>query len=185
MSEVWLESVIRRFQRIPANAIEKDYYAPFDKLLNTEFDTRSRYTVAPQSFPISSSHKSIDFYIEYQVQLEDKPVLIVEVKAENNLKSLSSRKEADHQMRDRLVDLYEECPLDKLYGISFFGTYYSIYCLSKDSMIIYPNAISDSIHRIIDTAPMANWKENILVHDGAIRLKEIFNIIIQKCESVF
>jgi len=182
MSNVWLDSVIRRFQRIPNNPTEKDYYAPFDKLLNSEFDTHDKYTVAPQSFPISSSYKSIDFYIEYQIQLEDKPILIIEIKIENKLKSLSSRKEADSQIRQRLVDIYEECPLNKLYGISFFGTYYSIYYLDKGTMKIYPDAINDDINKIIDVAPVENWNKNIMNTQDAIKLKNIFTKIIDDCE---
>lgn len=184
MSGIWLDSVVKRFERIPTNAIENDYYAPFNKLLNTEFDTRSKYTVAPQSFPIPSSYKSIDFYIEYQIQLEDKPVLIIEIKAEKNIKSLSSRKEADYQMRSRLTDMYEECPLDNLYGISFFGTYYSTYYLDKNDMVIYPDAINDSIHKVIDTAPLANWNKNIMNNINAMELRNTFARIIGQCESL-
>lgn len=183
MSNVWLESVVKRFKRIPNNPSEKDYYAPFDKLLNTEFDTKDKYTVAPQSFPVPKSYNSIDFYIEYEVQLEDKPILIIEIKVENNKKLLACRKEADNQLRQRLVELYELCPLNKLYGISFFGTYYSVYCLDKETMKIYPDAINDDSHIIVDTAPIKNWDKNIMNHADAVNLKKLFTDIVNECET--
>jgi hypothetical protein len=56
-----------------------------------------------------------------------KPVLLVEVKDDSWLSRLATRERADAQMRERYEDVLVDCPLTKLYGISFIGTKMRVY----------------------------------------------------------
>jgi len=60
--------------------------------------------------------------IEFEVLLEDKPALFVEINEPRKIALKSVREEADNQMRKRMGDLAPSCPPDTLNGVSAFGT---------------------------------------------------------------
>ena len=110
----WPPQVIKRFSTIPVNARENDFYAPYNKLLYSLFPADSNFTVAPQSYTLLDSRDSVNFIIELEVLLEDKPVCFLEIKEPRKIILKSSRTEADNQMRKRMGDLAPICPLDTL-----------------------------------------------------------------------
>lgn len=184
MALVWNKYVVKRFQSIPPNPRENDFHAPYDKLLNTEFKTDGRFTVAPQAYPQRDTRETIDFFVEYTIEIDDKPVFIVEIKSPSKLTVSSSREEADFQLRRRLIDIAPLCPLDTLYGMSAFGTQYAIYKYSKSNRFIEPRVIPSDPVYITDTAPVERWGKDLMKNDGAIELRKLFQIIIESCEDI-
>ncbi|KAJ3392225.1 hypothetical protein HDU92_008577 [Lobulomyces angularis] len=61
----------------------------------------------------------------------------------------SSRQEANEQLRKRLIDIGPLCPLGDLYGVSTFGTKYTIYNYIKDNHCIEPLP-TPSNHNLIE-----------------------------------
>ncbi|KAH9958035.1 hypothetical protein BC827DRAFT_1137014, partial [Russula dissimulans] len=112
----WPQHVLKPFQTVPPNPRETDFYAPWNKLLNTLFPVDSDFTVAPH--PLPHSRDSID----YAVLLGDAPVLVVEIKEPGKIRHASVRADVDRQIRDRLIDLAPSCPLRTLRAFSVFGT---------------------------------------------------------------
>ncbi|KAI9464036.1 hypothetical protein BJY52DRAFT_1251206 [Lactarius psammicola] len=179
----WASKITKRFNTIPANARENDYYAPYNKLLYTLFPADSDYTVAPQSYSVLNSRGSVDFIIEFEVLLEDKPVLFLEIEEPKKIAFQSAREEADNQMRKRMVDLAPACPLDTLSGVSAFGTQLSFYTYDKQTRIL-PARISPHPHMETDTAPLNHWDCNILEDEGAQRFQDLVAEIKRKCDRL-
>ena len=94
----WSHNIINRFNSIPDNPWENDFYAPYNKLLSILFPADSQYTVAPQANPYNNSRDSVDFIIEFHVLYDDVPIFVVEVKASSAFIWPSKREEADVQM---------------------------------------------------------------------------------------
>ncbi|KIM32786.1 hypothetical protein M408DRAFT_35819, partial [Serendipita vermifera MAFF 305830] len=104
------------------------YYSGYNKLLTHCFRDTLDYTVAPQAPPPAAPREAVDFMVWLLVFDEDlKPVLLVEVRDEIWLSRPSTRERADAQMRERYEDISADCPLTKLYGISFIGTRMRVY----------------------------------------------------------
>jgi hypothetical protein len=178
----WPEKVIKRFRTIPPNARENDFYAPY-KILYTLFPADSDYTVAPQSYSVLDSRDSVDFIIEFEVLLEDKPVLFVEIKEPRKITFKSAREEADNQMRKRMGDLAPGCPLDTLNGVSAFGTRIAFYTYDKQTRI-FPSRISPDPERETDTAPLDRWDCDVLEDDGSQRFQDLVAVIKMKCDQL-
>ena len=178
----WPPKITRRFSTVPANARENDYYAPYNKLLYTLFPADSDYTVAPQSYSLLDSRNSVDFIIEFEVRLEDKPVLFLQIKEPRKIAFKSAREEADNQMRKRMGDLAAVCPLDTLYGLSAFGTQLSFYTYDKQTRIL-PTRIPAHQDMETDAAPLNRWDCNILEDEGAQLLQDLVAEIKRKCDQ--
>jgi hypothetical protein len=172
---------------VPSNPLEKDYYPPWNKLLNYLFPPNSNFTVCPQSWPTRET-KAIDFYVDFrpsfllEIMVKRVVVMVVELKnGASELNSLSARREADTQIRTRLVDLagMGNFPLQKLYGISAFGTHMRLYTATKAQGVINlsppPNEPPEgtSVHAVWDVAPQEGWSDDIMTRAGADKLSLI------------
>jgi len=176
----WSAKIIKPFSTVPANVRENDFYGPYNKLLYTLFPADSDYTVAPQTYSLINSW---DFIIEFEVLLEDKPILLLEVKEPTKIALKSAREEADQRMRKRMRDLAPICPLDTLNGMSDFGTQLSFYTYDKETRIL-PAHIHPHPELEIDTAPLNRWDCNILEDEGAQRFQDLIAEIKSKCEQL-
>jgi len=124
-----LQRVFEILKERPANtAQESRYYPGYNKMLAHCFRDTLDYTIAPQAPPPTATREAVDFMVWLLVFDEDlKPVLLVEVKDDSWLSRPATRERADAQMRERYEDVLAECPLTKLYGISFIGTKMRVY----------------------------------------------------------
>ncbi len=100
----WPTLVVRQFEKVPATPTEADFHGPYNKLLYTLFPANTAFTVVPQFMP--TSRESADFLIYFEVMLEDRPVLIVELKSPGDLRYASKREAADKQIRGHIRDLF-------------------------------------------------------------------------------
>ena len=182
----WPKHVQARFDSIPVNPRENDYYAPYNKLLYSLFPADTPFTVAPQSYPLPESRESLDFLIEYQILLDNVPVFILEIKSITKFAFVSSREEADQQIRKRLRDLVDVCPLLQLHAVSAFGTKLCFYVASSGQrrMTVTPARINADAELLVDTAPRARWDCDILEEQGAIRFRDVIEQIKKGCADL-
>jgi len=108
-------------------------------------------------------------------------VFLLEVKAPGSLQFMSSREEADRQMRKRLADLTPLCPLSLLRGVSAFGTKIAYYTGDKAARRITPQMITGSTEEMTDVAPSMWWDSDILEVDGGTRLKRTLEQVLNEC----
>jgi len=109
---LWSEEVIYQFQTVPPNvdAKEHDFHGPYNKLLNFLFPLETKFTIVPQY------HKSnflllSDYIVCFQIDLNNRPVFILELKRPSNLGSIPAREMADMHIRKQLSDLEGQLPI--------------------------------------------------------------------------
>ena len=139
------------------------------KIISTEFEGGVD-TWQPSG---STPRDSVDFSVIFKVERDRVPVLFVEVKAFKNISSLSARKEADSQIRQRFIDFYDATPTVST-GISAFGHTICKYELNKEDNFVTPEAIPDSIKYIVDVAPRERWDLDLTTDVGGDRILAIF-----------
>jgi len=186
MTTIWSEHIDARFQDVPSNPLEKDYYPPYNKLLNYLFPPDGPFTVSPQSYPIRDA-LSVDFYIEYHILRENVVVFILEVKNGPRFTSLGARQEADDQIRRCLLELTDHCPLPKLRAASAFGTqlcFYEAEAVQGGIAIRPPRIRSDDPDISLDTAPRERWNCDVMEATGAQRLRTVVDEIVGDCTTI-
>ncbi|KAJ7089326.1 hypothetical protein B0H15DRAFT_885465 [Mycena belliarum] len=179
----WPDSVLRRFRAVPLNPRENDLYGPWNKLLSYLFPPSSDFTVAPQSYLLSTSHGTADFVVEYEILYNNVPVLIVEIKPPGNLRLPSAREDADTLIRRRIRDLSEGCLLPTLHAVSAFGTQLAFYSRAQGQQIA-PGGIAPDPVRLTDTAPLHWWSCDVLEEEGRQRFRSLTTEIVQACENL-
>ncbi|KIJ47964.1 hypothetical protein M422DRAFT_28505, partial [Sphaerobolus stellatus SS14] len=181
---MWPDKIIRQFNTVPHNPSESDYHGPYNKLLYTLFPLDSDFVVVPQYLP--DSRNAAEFIVMFEILLLNRPVLILELKPPSHHNVLSKRKAADEQIRSRMVDLVEACPLETLYAVCALGTKLCFYSLNTtdNKVQIVPAAIPRDPARINDTAPKNRWDCDILEPVGEGRLREIVQTIIDECAAL-
>ncbi|KXN68035.1 hypothetical protein CONCODRAFT_24392, partial [Conidiobolus coronatus NRRL 28638] len=79
-------------------------YPIYNTILVIAFPPVENYIVAPQTYP-KDSKESIEFSIEYDLIVTNKLVGFMEIKPEYDYDNISSRLNADTQMRKRFAQL--------------------------------------------------------------------------------
>ncbi|KXN64859.1 hypothetical protein CONCODRAFT_44957 [Conidiobolus coronatus NRRL 28638] len=182
--QLFPEYIKNRFKIIKRGNIEKDYYPPYNILLTEYFPAYEGYSVAPVAQPVGE-RDSIDFTVEYVVECNAKPVMFLEIKAPDDFEKDSKRQEADEQMRRRFRQLIDDCPdfINKLYGLSAFGTKMAYYTLDTEERKITPLKIKDDDIYIKDTAPKKWWDSDMLQQGGEQRFLEVVEEIKARCRD--
>ena len=88
----------------------------------------------------------------------------------------SSRKAADEQMRERVLDFTAastSISIPKLYGISALGTWFCVYEYTPLSRSLTPLRIDSQPDFVTDTAPKERWNLDFLEPQGEARLKQV------------
>jgi len=180
MTDVWGEDLVLDFEEVRNNALEQNFYGPYNKLLYKIFN-RNGFSVTPQVYPVLERKERIDFFVEYRVTVHKQVVFILEVKAPGSLQFMSSREEADRQMRKRLADLTPLCPLPSLRGVSAFGTRIAYYTGNKAARRIVPQMIIGSVEEMTDVAPSTWWDSDILETNGALKFSGVLQQVLNEC----
>jgi len=183
----WPSKITRAFATVEGGADivvhENQYYGPYNKLLYTLFPPDSDFNVSP-NYLRGNFDGIADFIASFEVTFREHPVLILQVKPPQHLSFNSTRKKADRQIRDRLVDLAEHTPLPILYGISAVGTRLCFYEFEKASRRMTPRFIPSDIETATDVAPVERWDCDVLEADGEQRLRALATHIIEACEHL-
>ncbi|KAG9028308.1 hypothetical protein FRB95_006612 [Tulasnella sp. JGI-2019a] len=129
---------------------------------------------------------AVEFIVAFEVYFNDMPVLILELKRPGDIIWYSRRETADQQIRERLGDLREMCPIPTLHAISAFGTAICFY--SINTKVQRPVITSHGIprDRIVsnDTAPRDRWNYDVLEADGEARVRELVDSIRAACAAI-
>jgi len=100
---------------------ESQFYGPYNVLLNYLSPHEERHAVVPQYKRLTQS-RSVDFTTIFFVRHKMHPVFFVEDKSSGALCHISSRQEADLQMRGMFTHLFEDVVIGTLYGASAMRT---------------------------------------------------------------
>jgi len=182
----WL---MRSFRSAEDARYEKQYYAPYDQLLNEHFKGRDGFRVCPVMYPVDSTN-SVDFTVDFEVYVGNQwsPVFILEAKKPQLLTvgNKLERIKADQQMRDRYTEMLGSCPISRLHGISVFGTKVAFYEGNTATGRVSPGKIRQIDPDVVeDLAPYERWSSNDLLNPRcAYRLWQIFDEIHTSCRNL-
>ncbi|KAJ2927338.1 hypothetical protein H1R20_g9754, partial [Candolleomyces eurysporus] len=105
--------VIGSFTLIPQQAADRDFHGPWNKLLNYLFSPDSPYTVIPREhYSIAATqeqsgmvreHQPELWFMKFEVQFENLPILIVLVSAPTVIESPLARELADAEIRKQMT----------------------------------------------------------------------------------
>ncbi|KAJ3507673.1 hypothetical protein NLJ89_g6174 [Agrocybe chaxingu] len=180
---MWPTKVLRQFELVPPNPEESDLYGAYNKLLNFYFPPDSDFSVFPRYLKAGWKEPA-DYVFFFEILLENKPVFVLELKAPSAIKFLSTRSGADAQIRTRLGDLADHCPLATLHGVSSIGTKLCFYTIDKATMEVTPEQLMPHPNRVTDIAPANRWDCDILEPEGETRLNAVFQGITEKCGEI-
>jgi len=121
--------------------------------------------------------------VTFEIFLENKPVFVLQLKRQKDFSARSKRTAADDQLRGRLGDLIDTCPLPVLHGVSAFGIKLCFYSISNAGLIS-PEHIPASSQYVIDTAPAERWNYDILTAEGEAEFRRIVQVITTECAQL-
>jgi hypothetical protein len=151
------------------------YYATYDRLLNHTLIQDSGFTfiISLQTTPAESDHFMV------VLDLEQKPILIVNIKDDGWANVPHRRRSADTFMRDRFDQMLYSCPLPQLYGLSLLGTSLRVYCGEKATCKVTPkfSGRPDEDRVLPRDFLEGQWNVDILSQDGFLKMKEIVSYI--------
>lgn len=104
------------------------------------FRLRRSIWVTPQ-YKRPEQSKSVDFCTIFIVRYKRHPVFSVEIKASGHIQHVSTRQAADEQMREGIINLFDDVEINVLHGVSAIGTKLCFYTWTKQSCRIQPNPI--------------------------------------------
>ena len=143
----------------------------FNALLNDLFPASEYYQVAPHFKRIAGS---IDFTVIFLIKWQKFPIVFIEVKLLLAYDLDSSRKAADDQMRERVLDFTEaSISIPKLYGMSALETRFCVYEFTPSSRSLTPLRIDSHPDFVTDVAPKERWNLDFLEPQGEARLKQV------------
>ncbi|KAF9531424.1 hypothetical protein CPB83DRAFT_849006 [Crepidotus variabilis] len=177
----WPLPIIRQFAKIPVNPTEADFHGVYNKLLYTLFPADSAFTVAPQFMPASPESAECDFY--FDVMHEDRIVFIVHLRSPGDIRYVSKRELADKQIRNRIRDLLDDCPIPVLHAISAIGTQLCFFT-KRINERVNPLAIPPDNTYENDTAPRERWNYNVLEEAGVQKLRDVVEEIKEACAAL-
>jgi len=140
---------------------ESQFYGPYNVLLNYLSPHEERHAVVPQYKRLTQS-RSVDFTTIFFVRHKMHPVFFVEDKSSGALCHISSRQEADLQMRGMFTHLFEDVVIGTLYGASAMRTKIRIYKPDRISRRLTPTIIPSDPELVTNTAPIARWNIDLL-----------------------
>jgi hypothetical protein len=193
--KMWPVTVKQQFDIAKAEGIDalgNVWNGPYNALLSTLFPIDTAFLVYPNFKTSSTTGTGYRTSMSYKIRLENKPVFVMQLKREKDLKRSSKRMAADEKLRARLGDLIGNallppsflsisklfaigtCPLPILHGVSVFGTKLCFYSITKEGLI-EPGT---------DCAPVSRWNYDILTAEGEAELRRIVDIITTECAQL-
>ncbi len=199
----WPDPILRQFQSVRPNPAENDFHGPYNMLLNYPFPIDSPYAVVPQYLQ-PGSRDSSDQIMTFEITLANQPGFILALKNPEALRFVSSRGEADDQIRRRISDLCCKsccslnfieyissnytayCPIPRLHAVSAVETrlcFYQRDATDKEAEID-PLAISRHPARVNDTTPEKRWDYEVLDAEGEEKFRSIVEEIKEECAKL-
>ncbi|KAG0138269.1 hypothetical protein HOY82DRAFT_512278 [Tuber indicum] len=151
---------------------ESQFYGPYNALLTFLFPLNEMYMVVPP-YKCPAQLGSVDLVTMFIVRHNQHPVFFLKVKSSGSLNDISSRKEADLQMREQFQHLFEDVKIETLYGVSAMGSKICIYKLDRASGRLSPTVIPTGGEFVTDTTPIDRWNVDILTPGGEEQLRQV------------
>ena len=108
--------------------------------------------------------------MKFQVHLEDKPVLFLEIKRPQRIAYENAHGEADNQMRAHMPVLASTC--------------LAFYTHNKQQNNILPTCMSPNHEVTTDIAPLDHWDSDILEDEGHQWFQDLVAEIIIGCNQL-
>ena len=109
---------------------------------------------------------------------------MVEVKPPADVCFPSTRREADQQLRRRLVDNSVDTKIPVLHGISAFGTKIAFYNYDLATKVTEPRKITPDPELVTDAAPEEWWAFDILEEEGAKKFQDVVENVKEMCSPL-
>ena len=119
-----------------------------------------------------NKYDSVDMTIVYLIQRNRHVVFFLEIKLGSCINHISTRAEADSQMRQRYLNVFESAA-PVLHGASALGTRLCFYNLDVKTRRIIPVAKGHDPEFISDVAPKDWWCYDILEAEGEQKMLSI------------
>ncbi|KAI5795334.1 hypothetical protein DFH27DRAFT_484564 [Peziza echinospora] len=181
----WPPHVIRAFEIASQNGstIEAEYYLPYNYLLMHLFPPEEGFLVHPQHPRRDDEGRLnyVNFTIIFVILYPQKPVLFLEVKPGDFIRSRPARRGADRQMRGRFSDFIESVEIPTIYGLSAIGTNLCIYTQDRETGYIQPELILGDRDYSIDIAPANRWNLDVLTPQGEEQLRNVATHVKNMC----
>jgi hypothetical protein len=167
----WPAHIVSKSSRLTdTEPIENKFYGLYNAILNECFPS-TQFTVTPQYATAEAQTGgigAINFAITYVIEPLDleSPVLFIEVKPPTHLAPITTRKNAENQVRARFGILAHLVRIPKLYGISVIGRQLSYYIYDRASGVVEPAALPDDPNVVLHIAPVERWDTNIMQEEG-------------------
>lgn len=151
---------------------ESFYYAPYNSLLNIHFPLNENYSVWPQ-YRTPIYNELIDFGVVYIVQKTPRPCFFLEANMSNAVFDISTRGNADRQMRMKFAEFLSKLRISILHSLSAIGTHLAFYSLDKETHHIKPDEIPKKTSFVNYVAFIQWWQDDVLQPDGETRLLQV------------
>jgi hypothetical protein len=110
---------------------------------------------------------------------ERQPLLVVDYKDESWAHKPDKRWAMDTRMREQCHLMLNECPMPRLYGLSFMGTSLRVYCGDKATGDVTPDFVGCTDPN--DVLPRdfleGKWDLNVLSQEGFTKIQEVVSYI--------
>ncbi|KAH9023583.1 hypothetical protein EDB83DRAFT_1989775 [Lactarius deliciosus] len=167
----WAKTILSQFQMVSKNPSRAEFHGPYNKLLYSLFPADTDFTVFPHFVPDRGSAPLRRFF--YEVQFDDRPVFLLELKRPGDLRYSFKRREADQQIRESMEALRDECPLP-VHAVSAFGTGLCFYKMYHNQPIERTDSpIPAPPKRATGTVPQECWAFDILEKEGEEKFKSV------------
>ena len=163
---------------------EQAFYGPVNLLLAWYFSLERGFVVAPRSVPIGCYDEKFESTIEFEVQREGKPVLVVLVKPALSLNTVTSRIDADAQLRIRFSDRHTECPLEVLHGLVFFGCNFAFYRIECKTHRWNPPVPTRNPYHVAEEPALERYSHDVTAEASAENLVDCFDGILRACRAL-
>jgi hypothetical protein len=175
MDEPWPLLITNCLLDIPPEGTEKMYYGPYNAILYSAFPPTQRFIVCPQAYPLET-RQSMDFTVEYIVQVGKTPVMAVEVKRARVYDTIQARADADDQARERLLSMADTFRVPRFHIVSALGTHCCVYTYNTNMRSITPPRIVPTNLTIVeDLAPAQRWNIDLSTLEGRVELNKYFD----------
>jgi len=164
-------------------ADESAYYGPYNRLLFYLFGIEGPFDINFDLPKNSYDSGAVDTIALFTVELNNHPVLFIEIKAPASFVLDSRRRQADNQMRDHFLDLRHNLVTPRLPGISVFGTRLAFYEYVAATNKLTPCAILPDPESINDLAPAERWSYDLLEANGTAQVRQVVEDVKAMCQA--
>ncbi|KAF9102727.1 hypothetical protein BGX27_010872 [Mortierella sp. AM989] len=165
--EPWPIELTNYLLGVEYGALDQEYYAPFNALLNNVFPFAEHFAVAPQTYP--NPREPGDYLIELLLLANDNVVGGVQIKRESDIDQEIERRAAHKQVLDRFRTMHHLIHVPAVVMVSAFGRYCRVYRHTLATRTAVP-AMTASIER-------DQWDIDLSRPQGRHQLNAAFNEI--------